>query len=164
MDNRNDLNSGFSISDQDWPTCRQADIPCALCGRKGNCTVSPDRKIFQCLVDDDEEIDQTQPSDQPGELDLGGPVLISLADVTEQNVQWLWPGKMPLGRITLLVGRAGEGKSLLTTDLAARVTTGAPWPDGSPCPQGSVIFVSTEDGSSDTIKPRCLAHHADCGK
>ncbi|MBA3482615.1 MAG: AAA family ATPase [Pirellulales bacterium] len=90
-----------------------------------------------------------------------GPVLTCLADVEPRAVSWLWPGRMPLGRITLLVGRPGEGKSFLTTDMAARITTGTPWPDGSACPQGSVILISAEDDPGDTIRPRLDAHYAD---
>lgn len=90
-----------------------------------------------------------------------GPVLTCLADVEPRPVSWLWPGRIPLGRITLLVGRPGEGKSFLTTDAAARVTTGTPWPDGSDCPQGSVILISAEDDPADTIRPRLDAHYAD---
>jgi hypothetical protein len=61
----------------------------------------------------------------------------------------------------LLVGRPGEGKSFLTIDAAAHVTTGTPWPDGSDCPQGSVILISAEDDPADTIRPRLDAHYAD---
>lgn len=93
--------------------------------------------------------------------DRGGPVLVCLADVEPREVRWLWPGRVPLGRITLLVGRPGEGKSFLATDMTARVTTGTPWPDGSPCPSGSVILVSAEDDPADTIRPRLDAHGAD---
>jgi len=93
-----------------------------------------------------------------------GPVLLCLADVEPREVRWLWPGRVPLGRITLLVGRPGEGKSFLTTDMAARVTTGTPWPDGSDCPAGSVILVSAEDDPGDTIRPRLDAHDADVHK
>lgn len=92
----------------------------------------------------------------------GGPVLTCLADVESRAVSWLWAGRVPLGRITLLVGRPGEGKSFLTTDITARVTTGSPFPDGSPCPKGSVILVSAEDDPADTIRPRLDAHRADC--
>jgi len=90
-----------------------------------------------------------------------GPVLISMADVEPRDVQWLWPGRVPLGRITLLVGRPGEGKSFLTTDLAARISKGREWPDGTPCPSGSVILVSAEDDPADTIRPRLDSHGAD---
>jgi putative DNA primase/helicase len=89
------------------------------------------------------------------------PVLVSLADVEPRAVLWLWPGRIPLGRITLLVGRPGEGKSFLTIDAAARVTTGTPWPDRGDCPQGSVILISAEDDPADTIRPRLDAHYAD---
>lgn len=95
---------------------------------------------------------------------IGGPVLTCLADVEPSEIRWLWPGRVALGRLTLLVGRPGEGKSFLTTDMAARITTGTPWPDGSECPQGSVIFISAEDDPGDTIRPRLDAHHADCRK
>src|SRR5579862_2367724 len=43
---------------------------------------------------------------------------------------WLWEGRIPLGRVTLLEGAAGAGKSFVALDLAARVTKGTPWPDG----------------------------------
>lgn len=90
-----------------------------------------------------------------------GPVLTCLADVAAREVSWLWPGRLPLGRISLLVGRPGEGKSFLTADAAARVSTGTPWPDGSECPRGSVLLLSAEDDAGDTIRPRLDAHRAD---
>ena len=90
-----------------------------------------------------------------------GPILTCLADVEPRPVSWLWPNRIPLGRITLLVGRPGEGKSFLTTDAAARVITGTPWPDGSDCSKGSVILISAEDDPADTIRPRLDAHYAD---
>ena len=90
-----------------------------------------------------------------------GPVLVRMADVEPREVKWLWPGRIPLGRITLLVGRPGEGKSFLTTDLAARVSTGSPLPDGTACDRGSVLIISGEDDPHDTIRPRLDAHHAD---
>jgi RecA/RadA recombinase len=93
-----------------------------------------------------------------------GPVLTCFADVEPREISWLWPGRFPLGRITLLVGNPGEGKSFLTTDMAARVSTGTPWPDGSDCPQGSVILMTAEDDPGDTTRPRLDAHHADVSK
>ena len=93
-----------------------------------------------------------------------GPVLVCLADVEPREIKWLWPGRVPLGRISLLVGRPGEGKSFLTTDMAARITRATPWPDGSKCPTGSVILVSAEDDPGDTIRPRLDAHGADVRK
>ncbi|HUT33009.1 MAG TPA: AAA family ATPase, partial [Planctomycetota bacterium] len=49
--------------------------------------------------------------------------------MARKRVNWLWPGRVPMGKVTLLVGDPGQGKSLLALDVAARVTTGAAWPD-----------------------------------
>jgi len=89
------------------------------------------------------------------------PVLLCVDDVEETAIRWLWPGRVPLGRITMLVGRPGEGKSFLTTDMAAHVTRGRCWPDGTACPEGSVLLISAEDDPADTIRPRLRAHGAD---
>lgn len=110
-----------------------------------------------------EVVDALQAS-KPGRADDAGPVMRCMADVQPTPVSWLWRGRIPLGRITLLVGRPGEGKSFLTTDMASRITTGTPWPDGSECPQGSVILVSAEDDPGDTIRPRLDAHGADASR
>jgi len=107
-----------------------------------------------------EALVEATPIVSPSEI-LGGPILTCLADVEPVDVRWLWPGRVPLGRITLLVGRPGEGKSFLTTYMASRVSTGSPWPDGTECPRGSVILVSAEDDPGDTIRPRLDAHRAD---
>lgn len=91
----------------------------------------------------------------------GDPVLVCLASVQPTAVQWVWKGRIPRGRITLLAGRPGDGKSFVTMEWAARITTGSPWPDGTPCPQGSVIIVAGEDDLADTVRPRLDAHGAD---
>jgi hypothetical protein len=103
--------------------------------------------------------DAAPPVDRGAVVD--GPILTCLADVEPTEIKWLWPLRVPLGRITLLVGMPGEGKSFLTVYMAARVSTGSPWPDGSDCPSGSVIFISAEDDPADTIRPRLDAHYAD---
>jgi putative DNA primase/helicase len=51
------------------------------------------------------------------------------ADHPAEKVKWLWPGRIPLGKVTLLSGDPGTGKSLLTIDIASRVSRGASWPD-----------------------------------
>ncbi|WLD11900.1 AAA family ATPase [Planctellipticum variicoloris] len=87
---------------------------------------------------------------------------VRACDVEPKEVQWLWPGRIPLGKMTLIGGDPGLGKSHLTVDIAARVTTGRNWPDGSPgCDPGSVIIFSAEDDADDTIVPRLIAAGAD---
>jgi len=90
-----------------------------------------------------------------------GPVTVCLADVRPEPIRWLWENRVPSGRLTLLVGAAGCGKSLVTTDMAARVSTGRPWPDGAECPQGSVLLLLAEDNPADTVRPRLDAAGAD---
>jgi len=85
------------------------------------------------------------------------PRLAPLAGVRPQPVRWLWPGRVPLGKLTILDGDPGLGKSLLTLDLVARVSTGREMPDGSrgdlEGPAG-VVLLSAEDDPADTIRPR----------
>lgn len=91
------------------------------------------------------------------------PVLTRLSDVAPQPVQWLWPGRIAIGKLTLICGDPGLGKSFVTLDLAARTTTGQAWPDGEPNGNGPgrVILLNAEDDLSDTIRPRLDAAHAD---
>ena len=103
--------------------------------------------------------DATAPVD-PADL-IGGPVLVFASDVEAVRVEWLWHKRLPMGRTSLLVGSPGVGKSYVTCDMAARITTGTPWPDGAPCEAGSVLFVTAEDDMADTIRPRLDACGAD---
>jgi AAA domain-containing protein len=81
-----------------------------------------------------------------------------------EPVRWLWPGRIPLGKLTILDGDPGLGKSLITLDLIARVTSGRGMPaeldalvrELSGEPHGAVLL-SAEDGLGDTIAPRLLA-------
>lgn len=77
--------------------------------------------------------------------------LTCAADIVAKPIRWLWPGYVPMGKITVLAGAPGLGKSLLTLMLASRVSKVA-----------SVLIVSAEDDPADTIKPRLEAagaHH-----
>ena len=86
---------------------------------------------------------------------------IILSEVETQQVDWLWQRRIPLGKITLLDGDPGMGKSLLAINIAACVSTGQPMPDGAPGKQGNVILIAPEDAAEDTIKPRVEAAGGD---
>ncbi|MEI7768152.1 MAG: AAA family ATPase, partial [Phycisphaerae bacterium] len=91
------------------------------------------------------------------------PQLISMADVEAMPVKWLWPERIAYGCITLLVGQPGCGKSFVTCNLAARISTGTAWPDGAAAAEvGDVLLIAAEDDAGMTIKPRLEAHNADC--
>ncbi|MCP4885004.1 MAG: AAA family ATPase [Planctomycetaceae bacterium] len=94
----------------------------------------------------------------PAELESN---VVWFSEIEPVEIDWLWPARIPAGRITLLVGLPGKGKSLVTVDMAARVSTGTNWPDGSECPQGSAILITAEDNPNDTIRPRLDAAGAD---
>lgn len=93
------------------------------------------------------------------------PVIVRLADVRQESVRWLWQDRLASGKITLLVGDPGLGKSWITLDIAARVSRGADWPDGFPggAPQ-NVLLLSAEDGLADTIRPRLDLLRADASR
>ena len=86
---------------------------------------------------------------------------VLLSDVLPEEVEWLWEGRIPLGKITLLDGDPGLGKSSITMGLAALVSRGAPMPDGTPGVDGGVVVLSAEDALADTIRPRLDAAGAD---
>lgn len=84
------------------------------------------------------------------------------SSIAPGRVSWLWKGYLPYGKITILDGDPGIGKSFLALDLAARVSTGAPMPLGTPSrkPRG-VVLLMPEDDDEDTIVPRLIALGAD---
>lgn len=105
------------------------------------------------------------PDPIPITRDTAIPGLVRLSDVEPEMVEWLWPGRIPLGKLTILDGDPGLGKSMVTCDIAARVSTGREMPDGTfgdlDGPVG-VVLLSAEDGLADTIRPRLNAAGADC--
>jgi hypothetical protein len=87
-----------------------------------------------------------------------------LDTVKPVNVEWFWPGWLPRGKPCLLTGDGGAGKSTILFDLAARVTTGRPFPeqeDDEDREPGTVLYIGVEDGLQDTVAPRLIAAGAD---
>lgn len=78
-------------------------------------------------------------------------VLTCGADLTPEPVQWLWPDWLALGKFHLLAGAPGQGKTTIAMGLAATVTLGGRWPDGSCCAAGNVLVWSGEDDYKDTL-------------
>jgi hypothetical protein len=78
---------------------------------------------------------------------------------------WIWPGRLPAGKLATLDGDPGLGKSTLVLDLAARITTGRAMPDGHRLDgPADVVLLSAEDGMADTIRPRLDAAGADVAR
>lgn len=94
-----------------------------------------------------------------------GARLTQASDVRPARTRWFWPGRIPFGKLTVLDGNPGQGKSTLTMALAAAASTGSPLPGhGVLVDPTSVLVLSAEDGVADTIVPRLLAHGADLEK
>ena len=94
------------------------------------------------------------------------PKLFSMDDIEAKEVEWLWEGFIPLGKVTILQGDPGEGKTTAMLNIIASLTTGRPIVSSryhlqviEPC---NVIYQTEEDGLADTIKPRLETAGADC--
>jgi hypothetical protein len=82
--------------------------------------------------------------------------------IDSRGVEWLWPRRLALGKLSLLEGDPGLGKSYLALDLCARLSSGRPWPDGSATPgPAAAVYLNAEDGAEDTLGPRLHALGAD---
>src|SRR5207244_1334309 len=84
-----------------------------------------------------------------------------------ETVSWLSPGRLALGKLTIIDGNPDMGKSFITLDLCARVTTGRPLFDAAPeeaHPPADVVLLSSEDSQADTVLPRLRALGADLSR
>ena len=101
----------------------------------------------------------------PAPMD-GAPLIVNLSEVKPELVDWLWRGRIALGKFTLIAGDPGLGKSFLTLDIAARVSTGRSFPGtpGLTTTPGGVVLLTAEDGVADTIRPRLDAAGAEVSR
>lgn len=89
------------------------------------------------------------------DLEIRPPIGTIMSTVKAQRVRWLWYGRIPLGKITVLDGDPGLGKSQLALDIAARLSSGRPMPYSTGERRtGGVVVLTAEDDLADTVKPR----------
>lgn len=93
-----------------------------------------------------------------------GLMMLKASDIKARPIDWLWFGYLAKGKFHLLAGMPSTGKTTLAMAIAATVSNGSLWPDGTPCTQGNVIVWSGEDGLDDTLVPRLIAHGANLDK
>jgi putative DNA primase/helicase len=86
-----------------------------------------------------------------------------LADIAPQAVRFLWEPYLPLGKLTLLEGDPGQGKSWLAAAIAAAGSRGRGLPGLNAFPPFRTLFLTAEDGLPDTLRPRLESLGADCG-
>jgi len=87
---------------------------------------------------------------------------VSMADVKPESVKWLWHPRIPLGKLTLIDGDPGLGKSFITAAISSAVSTGRALPGEQSANPARVLLMSAEDGLADTVRPRLDALGADC--
>jgi hypothetical protein len=99
---------------------------------------------------------------KPVDLPIVGLEVFDASTIEEKPIEFIWKNRIARGKLTLICGAPGIGKSFFTLDLASRLSTGAPFPDGVPngVIRDTIIF-SAEDGMADTIVARLIAHGAD---
>lgn len=91
--------------------------------------------------------------------------LLTMSDIPVEEVRWLWYPYLPRGKITIIQGDPGEGKTTFVLALAALLTQGLPVPGGADGqPPMNIIYQTAEDGLADTVKPRLTALGADCSR
>lgn len=80
--------------------------------------------------------------------------MVPVEKVARQSVSWLWQDRIPAGRLSIIMGDPGVGKTGLCCDLAARISNGKQLPGGSEDRPRNVLFYSAEDSTADTLRPR----------
>ena len=101
---------------------------------------------------------QNHPPDQPH---LSPVPMICMQNVEQTEVSWLWYPYIPLGKLIILQGNPGEGKTYFAMQLTAACTTGKALPNMTPLEPFNVIYQTAEDGLGDTVKPRLMEAGAD---
>ena len=114
---------------------------------------------YEDIITDYNEEFNTDFFDDDGYSDLR---LIRMSDIKPQEVEWLWDPYIPQGKITIIQGDPGEGKTTLALALAASLSTGKPLWNGMSTEPASVIYQTAEDGLAETVRPRLDAMGADC--
>jgi hypothetical protein len=87
------------------------------------------------------------------------------SDIQAKPIRWFWKGRIARGKVSMIAGNPGLGKSQIVASMAAIVSTGGTWPvDRTPCEQGNVVILSAEDDPADTLRPRLEAAGADLSR
>jgi putative DNA primase/helicase len=143
-----------------------ADMLDTESGMRGECSMAREnvRKVIDLAPDI--KLEPPRPTEPAADRGTEGTPrsLISqrASDVVPERINWLWPGRIAVGKLTLIGGQPGFGKSQLTMAVAACVSNGSAWPcNEGHAPCGAIVLLSAEDGVKDTIVPRLIAAGAD---
>lgn len=91
--------------------------------------------------------------------------MIKMSDIQSQKIEWLWYPFIPYGKLTIVQGDPGDGKTTLVLNIAAKLSKGEGLEEEMKAPEPiNIIYQTAEDGLADTVKPRLETAGADCGK
>ncbi len=105
-----------------------------------------------------------QAEDQEMEAEAGGVEIIRADSIKVVGIRWLWSGWLAAGKLHLLAGQAGTGKTTIAVAWAATISRGGSFPDGTRCEAGSTLMWSGEDDVADSLVPRFMANGGDASK
>jgi putative DNA primase/helicase len=111
-------------------------------------------------------LNDAQP-ETPGYIDVENGTTVELlcaSDLRPEPVKWIWAGWLAAGKLHIIAGEAGTGKTTIAMSLGATITSGGLWPDGSRSPIGNIVIWSGEDDPADTLVPRLALSNADLSR
>jgi len=104
------------------------------------------------------------PKDAPACVYASSVELLRGSDVKPEAVSWYWVGYLAAGKVHILGGAPSTGKTTISMAVAATMTNGGRWPDGTRSPIGNVVIWSGEDDPADTLIPRLALSGADLSR
>jgi putative DNA primase/helicase len=127
-----------------------------------HCRAEMVRKAIEAARSPDGEMGQPAQTNATENAYAGGRfvTLVSAADIAPEAISWLWDGWLAAGKFHILGGAPGTGKTTLAIALAATVSCGGRWPDGTKANAGNVLIWSGEDDPANTLVPRLIASGA----
>jgi energy-coupling factor transporter ATP-binding protein EcfA2 len=146
-----------AVADQWLPKQCAADVANELAVAHDFFSLTPEN-VQQIIADAFHAVQVPKPIAIPPSSSRRQLVIRRASELAPEKLNWVWPGRIAEGKLVLVGGPPGLGKSLLTTFMAATISTGSAWPCGEgSAPIGSVLILSAEDGMRDTIVPRLIA-------
>ena len=116
------------------------------------------------ITNEDATAEFTSPSSMVTDEYVSKVKLTCAANIKPEAINWIWNGWLAGGKFHILGGQAGTGKTTIAINLAAIISKGGQFPDGTIAHQGNVLIWSGEDGVKDTIVPRLMSAGADLSK
>jgi putative DNA primase/helicase len=111
--------------------------------------------------------DETEPTEPATAAHASADIAVTLKPASSfrvEPIRWLWQGWLAMGKVHILAGSPGTGKTSISMAMAATISMGGRWPDGTRAAPGDVVIWSGEDDPADTLIPRLMAAGADLSR